>query len=88
MSSVNERIGIAETRIDNQEKTTDEIKEDLYGPDGIRKELKEINTSLTEILTEFSLNKLNSKSKRDWLAISIAAIAVISSSVTAIITLC
>jgi hypothetical protein len=86
MSSVNERLGIAETRIDNQEKTTDELKEALFGSDGIHMELKKINTSLTGILTELSLNKLNSKSKRDWLTISIAAAALFSSSLIGVIT--
>ena len=84
MSSVNERLGITETKIDNQEKITDELKEVLFGPDGICKELKKINTSLTSILTELSLNKLNSKSKRDWLTISIAAAALFSSSLIGI----
>lgn len=85
MSSVNERIGIAETKIDNQEKTTDEIKEDLYGPDGIRIELKKMNESLVSILTELSVNKNNTKSNRDWLAVSIAAVAVLSSFVIAVV---
>jgi len=88
MSGVNERLGVAETKIDNQEKITDEIKDDLYGPDGIRKELKTISESLGNILIELSIKKTNAKSNRDWLTISIAAVAVLSSSITAIITLC
>ena len=31
MSGVNERLGVAETKIESQKETTDEIKEDLYG---------------------------------------------------------
>lgn len=87
MADAKERLGIAETKIENQKETTDELKEALFGPEGICQELKKINVSLTGILTELSVNKNNSKSKRDWLTISIAAVALFASSLIGIIAL-